>query len=136
MKNLAGQLDSLITLGSYNYEFEVSDRKVVFNMADVGSTSSATVSLGVQTETDLKAAKMASCLLSANGYTFQSEDPLLEKYRFLRGLKEPMFNHFWDNYQIAVTRQHDIFQRIHIEGKKSLPTQDSEQSGESTSSPE
>jgi len=136
MQKIEGLLDSLITLGSYNYEFDVAGLKVVFNMADVGSTSSATVSLGVQTENDLKAAKMASCLLSANRHTFQSDDPLLAKYRFLRSLKEPMFDYFWDNYQITVTRQHDLFQRIHIEGKKSLLIQDSEPSGESSSSQE
>jgi len=138
MEDLKRLLDPLLSMGKYEYPFRLGDYKVFFNLADVGSTSAALVSLPVKVEADVKAAKMAVALMSVNNYTFQGleGEPLLEKYRFLCSLKEPVFDHFWDQFVAARNLQYKLFEEVHFKGKKSLPIQDSEQSGDSSSSPE
>jgi hypothetical protein len=139
MESMKQLLDPILTLGSYEYSFTVAGHRVIFNLVNVGATASALVALPIKVKDDEKAARMAVAMVSANNYTFNSgdiNDPLLEKFRFLRELKRPLFDLFWDEYVAAEARQLHIFEETHAKGKKSFPIQDSEDSGDSSNSPE
>lgn len=138
MDDLKRFLDPIISMGKYEYPFTLGGFKVIYNMADIGSVSSALTSLPVKVEADVKAAKMAVALMAVNNYTFKGEEgePLLEKFRFLCSLREPVFDHFWDQYVAARNLQFKLFEEVHFKGKKSSPIQDFELSGDSSSSPE
>lgn len=139
MEKMNQLLDSLLTLGKYESSFLVSGFKVFYNLASVGATASAIAFLPVRVKDEEKAARMAVALVSANNYTFNDPDigdPLKEKFAFLKQLKRPLFNLFWDEFVAAEARQLHIFEELHSKGKKSLPVQDSEPSGDSINSPE
>ena len=131
-------LDPILTLGSYEYKFPIGGYEVVYNLVSVGETADVLAAMPMKVQSDEKAARIASVLVSANNYTFNSNeiDTTLEKYRFIRGLKKPLFDLFWNSYMEAEALQLKVFEEVHIKGKKPSPIQGSEQSGDSSSSPE
>ena len=131
-------LDPILTLGSYEYKFKVGGYEVVYNLVAVGETADVIAAMPMKVQSDEKAARIASVLVTANNYTFNSNeiDTTLEKFRFVRALKKPLFDLFWDSYMEAEALQLKVFEEVHINGKKPSPIQVSEPSGDSSSSPE
>lgn len=119
----SANLNDILFLGKYEYTFTLGSHEIKFNLCTVGQEQDSinTVHIG---ETNQKAALMSASLVSVKGYKFSDgEDSFLEKYRFLRALKRPVFDHFWDNYNAALTLQlkdfHEFIEKDREEVKKS-----------------
>ena len=137
LKITVSALDRILFLGKQEYSFTIRDHHIIFNMATVGELSTSIAASGTG-ELDQKAARMASSLVSVDGYGFQkeSDNTFIEKYRFLKNLQAPVFDLFWDEYNAAIAIQYKNFEDFLADGKKSVPTQDSEIAGISTNDSE
>lgn len=118
------QINDILFLGNYEYTFKVGQYEILFNMASVGEIQDQ-INATYRGEINEKAARMATALKSVNGYMFNdtstNNNPLINKANFLRGLKEPVFNLFWDEYNVALMQQFKEFQEYIEKGKKSVP---------------
>lgn len=134
VKNL---VDPLLTFSKFEHKVVLAGFDIFFNMASVGATASTLLAFNVRTEQQVKAAKMAASLILVNNYTFQVDGstPLQEKYTFLLGLQDPVFDFFWDAYEAGKSLQYKAFEELHQQGKKSSPTQASEQPGDFSNLP-
>jgi len=133
-KITAVSLDSILFLGKFEYTFELGPYKIIYNLASVGDKQDSlnAVTHGVLHE---QAASIATSLMSVNGYNFttaNNSDSFMEKFRFLRNLKSPVFDLFWDEYQAAIALQYKQFDEFMSNAKKSVPTQPSETDGSSS----
>ena len=105
----SASLNDILFLGKYEYTFELGPHEVKFNLCTVGQEQDS-INSAHAGETNQKAALMAASLISVKGYKFSDgDDSFLEKYRFLRALKRPVFDHLWDNYNAALTLQFKAF---------------------------
>ena len=126
----SASLDSLLFLGVLNYSFKVGPYTIIYNLANVGETQE-TVNIYGAGEDNINASIMATSLTSVNGHTFVEKDgdTTDKKYRFLRALKRPVFNLFWNEYQTAVAIQFKNFEQFLSDAKKSAPIQPLETDG-------
>lgn len=136
--NAKAYLEPILFAGKYEHRFELGPYSILFNLASVGEIADTIAAFMPKTENDVKAAKIASSLVSVNNYTFAGNagNSLSEKYSFIRSLQGPVFDFFWDSFQVAVNLQYKIFEDTYVNGKKSSPTQNSEATGDSTKYPE
>lgn len=133
-------LEDLLSIGEYKGEIEVGKYKIVFNLASIGDEAnmevhSLKITGGIHNDKIFKCCVLAQSILRIGGYDFANESTEI-KIKELGKLQENVINFLWDAYQGFRIEQSNLFNEYIESGKlkKSSPSQDSEQPGNSGNS--